>query len=198
MIPGASGHWLGTQTVAMAPQHNHRAFLAAAHGSMDNRFHLIIISQRNDWPDTWRKLQLTWNLDRSCWNCHTSIKLFWPQSIASWIAGFFFLVLPLRIERCLIITIFQFSYRICHLEDTGNKFGAGYAGHISDNNLWGWCQLKWWYQSNGKVCWFIIKYLLEYWLSSKIKLMEIECHQGMVTCCLLSTEPSAVARKALC
>ena len=44
----------------------------------------LIISDRRDWRDARGKWPLARNPDRSWWHHHTSLKLFWPQPMASW------------------------------------------------------------------------------------------------------------------
>ena len=44
----------------------------------------LIISDQCDWCDTRGKWHFARNSDRSCWHCHTSVKLFWPQPMAPW------------------------------------------------------------------------------------------------------------------
>ena len=49
--------------------------------------HFTITLIINNWCDTQDKWPLARNPDRSWWHCHTSLKVFWPQSMAPWTAG---------------------------------------------------------------------------------------------------------------
>ena len=54
------------------------------HSSQDHSIITLIISDRRDTRDKW---PLARNPDRSWWNTHTSLKLFWLQPMAPWTAG---------------------------------------------------------------------------------------------------------------
>ena len=73
-------------------------------GAVSHRFNFLINHSVELWTKngnhrsegdvnwTWLKwhsghVTLARNPDRSCWHCHTSLKLFWLQPMASWTAG---------------------------------------------------------------------------------------------------------------
>ena len=48
----------------------------------------LIISDRRDWRDTRGNWPLTKNPNRSWWHRYISLKIFWPQPMTLWRAGF--------------------------------------------------------------------------------------------------------------
>ena len=92
-----------------------------------SRYHLIItlsLTDRHDWRDTQGKWPLARNPDRSWWHRHTSLKLFWPQPMASWTTGLSYLVFNLQIlglkeSTLLLKNIYMRREGSYHIEQCG-------------------------------------------------------------------------------